>query len=40
MRTDNLKRPMKQHEDTKLDKVSSGEVSSDETSLKTEHNLP
>ena len=36
MRTDHLKRHMKQHEDTKLDKVSSGEVRSEETSLNTE----
>ena len=36
MRTDNLKRHMKQHEDIKLDKVLSGEVRSSETSLNTE----
>ena len=36
MRTDHLKRHMKQHEDTKLDKVLSGEARSDETSLNTD----
>ena len=36
MRSDTLKRHMKQHEDRKLDKVLSGEVRSSETSLNTD----